>query len=129
MRIRRSSASQTPLSEAKGRCQWCGNPVLWHTTFDEARVPLIPGALPSALIAARYRWHVLNGIAHLGEDPGDIGTCRVKHSSVCPALPHPDSDPELLPPRGQDPDKHGGPGTRPRLHPLHPPAAQRGRGR
>ncbi|MGR3935238.1 DUF6083 domain-containing protein [Streptomyces sp. BRA346] len=95
MRIWNSSASKKPVRDIQDRCSWCGNPVEWRESFEAIRVPLIPVEFPTRAVPPRYRWHLDNGIACLGANPRDYGYCRIKHSSVCPAVPHDDLDPAM----------------------------------
>ncbi|MEU1789126.1 DUF6083 domain-containing protein [Streptomyces sparsogenes] len=95
MRIWNSSASKKPVRDIQDRCSWCGNPVEWRESFEATRVPLIPVEFPTKAVPPRYRWHLDNGIACLGANPRDYGHCRIKHSSVCPAVPHEDLDPTM----------------------------------
>ncbi|WP_257574050.1 DUF6083 domain-containing protein [Streptomyces sp. JJ66] len=97
MRIGPGNASHTLVRNTRGRCRWCGNPVEWRDSFDQGRVPLMPQWFPARKIPPRYRWHVETGIAFLGAHPNDLGRCRVKHSTVCPAIEHEDlTDPVML---------------------------------
>ncbi|WP_086708508.1 DUF6083 domain-containing protein [Streptomyces antimycoticus] len=95
MRIWNSSASKKPVRDIQDRCSWCGNRVEWRETFEATRVPLIPVEFPRNAVPPRYRWHLDNGIACLGANPRDYGYCRIKHSTVCPAVPHDDLDPAM----------------------------------
>ncbi|GAA3299115.1 hypothetical protein GCM10020295_36480 [Streptomyces cinereospinus] len=97
MRIWHSSQSKTPVKDCVERCTWCGNSVEWHDTFEGTRVPIIPREFPVRAVPPRYRWHLSNGTAYLGANPRDYGYCRVKHSSVCPAVEHDDLDPAMQP--------------------------------
>ncbi|MFI2031874.1 DUF6083 domain-containing protein [Streptomyces buecherae] len=95
MRIWNNSATKKPVRDVQGRCSWCGNEVEWRESFESTKVPLIPVEFPTAAVPPRYRWHLDNGIARLGANPHDYGRCRIKHSSVCPAIPHEDLDPAM----------------------------------
>ncbi|WP_226967335.1 DUF6083 domain-containing protein [Streptomyces phaeolivaceus] len=97
MRIWHSSQSKTPVKNCVEHCTWCGNSVEWHDTFEGTRVPIIPREFPIRTVPPRYRWHLSNGTAYLGANPRDYGYCRVKHSSVCPAVEHNDLDPAMQP--------------------------------
>jgi hypothetical protein len=95
LRIATSSTTKTPVRDAMGRCTFCGNLIEWRDTFEYTRIPLVPGEFPARRVPARYHWHVDAGIAYLGLHPGDHGFCRIKHSSICPALKRGDLEPAM----------------------------------
>ena len=84
--LRLHPATRTRLLRTVQRkpCPQCGNLVEWYYRDDGRPIALHTGELPITGVPDRYRWYVLEGIAHRGAD----GTpwCRLLHQALCPAV-------------------------------------------